>query len=155
MEPTTLSMSAGAATGHGRAAFSPVVCARRRFSIGDQQAAMAVRACRDRATVDESSTVSRRQLACLHCGAAMRLVDDRRIDTSLHLLAECPRCGCLRATSIELGPGVQPFLRHPAGGFLRLGGARLPSGRCLSSWPAPLPSGQARLSGLNASVTSP
>jgi len=56
------------------------------------------------------------RLSCMYCGADMRVVEDRRTTRLIHLSAQCPRCGCLRATYMEWLP-AQPaphwFLEIP------------------------------------------
>jgi hypothetical protein len=43
----------------------------------------------------------------------MRLLEDRQLGSSLHLSAECPRCGCLRVTYVEWTAALQRFLKFP------------------------------------------
>lgn len=120
MDEMTLVISMGAIVGHGVADFHPGLGpGRDSMSIGDQQAAMALQACR---TAPERPQGVRSELICLHCGAEMRLIEDLRLGNSLHLSAECPRCpslrsgclakACLHASSIELEP-PQRFLELP------------------------------------------
>jgi hypothetical protein len=105
----------GVIAGHGMGTFHPGVEAHRRpVSIGDQQADMALRACRgSEAPPAGWLQAIPSELTCLHCGAQMTLLEDRRIGDSLHLSAECPRCGCLRATYFEVAPAPQRFLELP------------------------------------------
>jgi hypothetical protein len=104
MDEMTLVFGMGATVGHGVAAFHPgLEAARRPASIGDQQAAMALRACRRPQPKAAATPDARRsELICLHCGSAMTLIEDVQLGDSLHLSAQCPRCGCLRATYLEL-----------------------------------------------------
>jgi hypothetical protein len=83
-------------------------------SIGDQQGEMALRACHASAEGEPAPSATRRgDLLCPHCGAPMRLIEDWPIGPVLHLSAECRRCGCLRASYVELSPAPQPFLEPP------------------------------------------
>jgi hypothetical protein len=115
METLTLLISSGKIAGHGVASFHPGVAGRPSGrSIGDQQAQMALRACREPAAPQDNKPRSGHDdLLCLHCGATMRLLEGEQLGASLRLSAECPRCGCLRATYIELAAAPQRFLEIP------------------------------------------
>jgi hypothetical protein len=115
MNTMTLVTSVGAIAGHGMAAFRVGTPHRPApLSIGDQQARMALRACqRPAARATDDLSPDHAELLCLHCGAEMRLLEGQRLGGSLHLSAVCPRCGCLRATCVELTPASQRFLELP------------------------------------------
>ena len=115
MDTMTLMLPMGGLAGHGAAAFHPGVPTPESFSIGDQQAEMALRAYRGVEAAASSSEPAPEisELICLHCGAAMRVLENQQIGAALHLSAVCPRCGCLRATYIELTPSSQRFLEIP------------------------------------------
>jgi hypothetical protein len=113
METLALLISSGAIAGHAVAAFDPGVDKRQAArSIGDQQAQMALRACREPAE-KEARHPDHYDLLCPHCGVAMRVLEDLQFGFSQHLSAECPRCGCLRATYLELAPASQQLLEIP------------------------------------------
>jgi len=115
MDTLTLLISTGAIAGHGVAALHPGVAGRPApHSIGDQQAQMALRACREPAAPGSGGARSDyHDLLCPHCGVEMRLLEDLQLGDSLHLSAECPRCGCLRVTTVELTAASQRFLEIP------------------------------------------
>jgi len=111
----TLMFPLGAIAGHGVAAFHPGTDSRNAPpSIGDQQAQMALRACRQPAAPESDGWRSGHDdLPCMHCGAAMSLLKDQQLGASHHLSAECPRCGCLRATTIEVAAAPHSFMEIP------------------------------------------
>jgi hypothetical protein len=123
MDTTILAQPIGAIVGHGGGEFHSGTVPRKSLpSIGEQQAHMALAACRT-PTKGEGEADLRPQkaedtgrLSCMYCGADMRVVEDRRTTGLIHLSAKCPRCGCLRATYVELLP-AQPaphwFLEIP------------------------------------------
>ena len=114
MDAITLMIPMGALAGHGLAAFHPGAYPRESSSIGDQQAEMALLACRAPEASDPAErALGWSELLCLHCGGMMRVLEDRRIGAAIHLSAECPRCGCLRATYVDLTPASQRFLELP------------------------------------------
>lgn len=114
MDAMTLGIGMGATVGHGVAAFHPgLETTRRPASIGEQQAEMALRACsQPQAMGADDPQAKRSELTCMHCGEEMNLVEGIRIGDLLHLSAQCPRCGCLRLTDVELAL-PQRFLELP------------------------------------------
>jgi hypothetical protein len=114
MDTMTLLIPMVGPAGHGLGSLYPGGRLPGPPSIGDQQAEMALRACGGVPPIASAGPAAdRSELICLHCGAEMRLLEDRQIGAALHLSAECPRCGCLRATYIELSPLSQRFLELP------------------------------------------
>ena len=116
METLSLLISLGTIAGHRVPAFHPGTVGRQAArSIGDQQACMALRACGESAASGSNGPRPNDDgLLCLHCGGEMRVLEGLQLGDSLHLSAECPRCGCLRASCVELGPAAHWSLELPA-----------------------------------------
>jgi hypothetical protein len=112
MEILTLLISPGKMAGHAMAVLSPGVDRRQAArSIGDQQAQMALRSCQP--AESEGPRIDHDGLLCPHCGVEMSVLEDLQLGSSLHLSAVCPRCGCLRVTTIELTAVPPQFLEIP------------------------------------------
>ena len=82
-------------------------------SIGDQQMQMALRTFRGRFATLRLTPPVPAGLICPHCAAPMDLVDRDWLDRSIYLSADCPRCGCRRATTIELAPSATLLVEIP------------------------------------------